>query len=92
MPSTKPHQFAGGGHCTSCLLRSSRGIPFKPGASVGRGDTPAIAKRPIGVGIGPIHGNAVAIRASNEAYRIAFFEAIVVGAQSSLRWPLSTVG
>ena len=88
---TKPHQFAGGGYCTSCLLRSSCGIPFKPGASVGRGDTPAIAIRPIGVGISPIHGKAITIGKSSDAKRSAMLEATVAGAQSSPRWPLVIV-
>ena len=64
---------------------SSRGIPFKPGASVGRGDTPATAIRPMGVGISPSHGIAVAIWKSNEAYSIALLEAIVAESQGSKR-------
>ena len=46
MLSKKPHQFAGGGHCTFSLLMSSVGIPFKPGASVEWGVTPAITIKP----------------------------------------------
>lgn len=79
MPFTKPYQFAGGGHCTCSLLRSSRGIPFKPGASVGRGDSPATAMGPIGVDIGLIQGIAVATRKSSETYSVAILEAIAAG-------------
>ena len=77
----KPHQLSGGGNCTNSLFKSSRGIPFKPGASVGRGDTPATAMRPMGVGIGPSHGIAIAIRTSRDAYRNVLREGIVAGAQ-----------
>ena len=49
---TKPHQYAGGGHCTFSPLTSSFGIPFKTGVSVGRRETAAIAIELIGVGIG----------------------------------------
>ena len=31
-------------------------MPLKPGASVGRGEIPAVAMRPKGVSIGPSHG------------------------------------
>ena len=55
----KPHQLSGGGYIT-LRLRSSWGIPSKPGASVGLGDIPAMAIRPAGVGIGPAHGMATA--------------------------------
>ena len=58
-------------------------MPFKPGASVGRGETSAIAIRPKGVGVGPIHGIAKAVRRSSDAQRDALIEAIVAGAQSS---------
>ena len=33
-------------------------MPFEPGASVGRGDMPADAMRPMGVGMGPTQGRA----------------------------------
>lgn len=59
---------------------------------MGRGDTPAIAIRPIGVGIGPIHGIAIAIRKDNDAKKINLLEAIVAGVQSSVKWPLMTGG
>lgn len=42
-------------------------MPFKPGASVGRGETPARAIRPKGVGVGPIHGIAIAVCRSSDA-------------------------
>lgn len=58
-------------------------MPFKPGASVGRGETPATAIRPKGVGVGPIHGIVIAVRRNNDAKRNTLFEAIVAGAQSS---------
>ena len=75
----KPHQLSGGGKSTR--FTSSRGIPFKPGASVGRGDTPAIATRPMGVGMGmgPSHGMAIEIRTSRDAYKTALLVCIVAG-------------
>ena len=33
-------------------------MPLRPGASVGRGDIPAVAMRLMGVGAGPSHGSA----------------------------------
>lgn len=73
----KPHQLSGGGNSTR--FTSSRGIPFKPGASVGRGDTPAIATKPMGVGMGPSHGMAIESRTSSDAYKTALLVCIVAG-------------
>lgn len=44
-----PHQFGD----AIALLRSSLGIPFSPGASVGTGDTPSIGMIPAWVSIAP---------------------------------------
>ncbi len=49
------------------LLRSSCGMPFDPGASVGRGDIPAVAISLLGVGIGPAHGIATATEMNSDA-------------------------
>lgn len=47
--SIKPHQLIG----AAALFRSSLGIPFKLGASVGAGDTPSIGMIPAWVSIAP---------------------------------------
>ena len=82
----KPHQLSGGGNGTSCLLLNSCGIPFEPGASVGFGEKPAVATRPIGVGIGPAHGMAPGIAramgSNNENAKKVAIEGAIVLAQS----------
>lgn len=70
-------------------MRSSCGIPFEPGASVGRGDIPAVAIRDIGVGMGPTHGiapgMAIAISKSSDAQKSAMGVDMVVEAQQGVR-------
>ena len=64
-PLTNPHQFKGGGKGTAvctCRLRSSLGMPLKPGARVGSSDIPTCAMRPVGVGSGSSHGIARVLR------------------------------
>lgn len=41
-----------------CLLTSSFGMPFNPGGSVGRGETPAWRRWACGVGAGSSHATA----------------------------------
>ena len=52
-------------------------MPLRPGASVGRGDIPAVAMRLMGVGAGTSHGiapgMAIAIWNSKDAYNIDIF-------------------
>ncbi len=56
-------------------------MPSSTGASVGRGDIPAVAMSPIGVGIGPSHGIApgiaMAILKSSDAQKSAIREVMV---------------
>ena len=91
-PSTNPHQLSGGGYCTFCLLRSSCGRPLEPGASVGRGDIPAEAMRPTGVGIGPLQGIAPGIASAtetNDAYCRILAKAILEVVKPMGLWMLS---
>ena len=90
MSSTKPHRYAGGGHCIFSPITSSFGIPFKTGVSVGRRETLAVAIKLIGVGIDLIDGIVVAIWISRDAYRIAPLKSIVTGARSSSEWSLAS--
>lgn len=56
----KPHQLSGGGNwIPAALLSNSRGTPFDPGGSVGRGEKPFIISEATGVG-----GAAASIRTS----------------------------
>lgn len=66
-PPTKPHQADGGGYGITLLLNSSRGTPFRPGASVGRGEIAYAASIPTGVSIAPSHGTATTASSSTKA-------------------------